>query len=132
MHLFAYGTLMFPEVWRRVVGRDVPAQRATAAGFAVYRVRNGVYPVMVSAEAGERVVGVVYRDLDPATFDALDAYESDLYERIAIEVKLDSGSALTCQAYVLPISRAGHASDERWDAAEFKQMWLADYLQSLT
>ncbi len=131
MHLFAYGTLMFPEVWDRVVGRSSPAEPATAAGFAVFRVRNGVYPVMVRGNAREVVRGVVYRDLDQVAFQLLDAYESDLYERIAIDVTLNSGETLDCQAYVLPESRASHTSAEHWDAEEFGRSDLAAYLNAL-
>jgi gamma-glutamylcyclotransferase (GGCT)/AIG2-like uncharacterized protein YtfP len=131
MHLFAYGTLMFPEVWDRVVGRGFTPAPATATGFAVYRVRNGLYPVLVRAVASQVVQGVVYRDLDAETIAALDAYESDFYERIAIDATLADGTTLTSQAYLLSSENLRHASEEPWDAADFKRNSLASYLRQL-
>jgi hypothetical protein len=35
MHVFTYGTLMFPEVWQAVVGREFATIEGTAAEFAI-------------------------------------------------------------------------------------------------
>jgi gamma-glutamylcyclotransferase (GGCT)/AIG2-like uncharacterized protein YtfP len=131
MNLFAYGTLMFPEIWRRVVGRDFATLPATLAGYAVYHVANGVYPVMVAADADSPVSGLIYVDVDVASMALLDEYESDLYDRVAVIASADD-RRIECQAYVLPASRRSYASNEPWNAERFKSEALAEYLRRLT
>jgi gamma-glutamylcyclotransferase (GGCT)/AIG2-like uncharacterized protein YtfP len=131
MHLFAYGTLMFPEVWRFVVGREFAGEGAEIKGFAVFRVRNGVYPVMITESADAAVRGIVYQDLDDATVAKLDAYESELYDRVTVTASVDSGGLLACEAYVLPHARAELATREPWDAAKFQRDELPPYLNRL-
>jgi gamma-glutamylcyclotransferase (GGCT)/AIG2-like uncharacterized protein YtfP len=132
MHLFAYGTLMFPDVWRRVVGRAFAAQRAILGGFSVRCVDLGAFPVMIRSDSiEERVEGLVYFNIDDATRKRLDEYESALYERIDVYPVLDSGNAIACQAYVLSDGKRRHALTEHWDAAQFQRDELADYLRGL-
>jgi gamma-glutamylcyclotransferase (GGCT)/AIG2-like uncharacterized protein YtfP len=131
MNLFTYGTLMFPEIWRRVVGRDFATLSATLVGYAVYRVRNGVYPVLVAADAGSQVRGLVYQDVDAGSLARLDEYESELYDRAAV-IAFAGEQRIECETYLLPEARRSYASEERWDADRFKSEALADYLRRLT
>jgi gamma-glutamylcyclotransferase (GGCT)/AIG2-like uncharacterized protein YtfP len=131
MHLFAYGTLMFPEVWELVAGTPFATEEATLAGFAIRRVVGDVYPVMISADGASRVCGLVHRDLDEALLTHLDEYESDLYDRVAVTPRLASGEAIECQAYVLPARRLIHVSESPWDADEFAASQLTAYMARL-
>jgi gamma-glutamylcyclotransferase (GGCT)/AIG2-like uncharacterized protein YtfP len=131
MNLFAYGTLMFPEVWERVVGRPFVAERATISGFAVRRVVDDVYPVLVHADKCSGVVGLVFRNIDHDTLARLDAYESDFYQRLEVIATLSNSESLACQAYVLPEHNRDAASAEAWNADEFAVHSLARYLQRL-
>lgn len=128
MHLFAYGTLMFAEVWRRIEMRELPSQPASLRGYAVFRLQGAVIPGMVHAGEDDQVVGVIYRDLDEATLEELDAYESDLYERVAVEATDVDGTQIECQAYVIPESQRHMLSDEPWDPVRFEKKELAKYL----
>jgi gamma-glutamylcyclotransferase (GGCT)/AIG2-like uncharacterized protein YtfP len=131
MNLFAYGTLMFPEVWEQVVGRPFAAERATISGFAVRRVVDDVYPVLIHADKNSGVDGLVFRNVDHATLARLDAYESDFYQRLEVTATLSNGECLACQAYVLPERNRDAASAETWNADEFAVHSLAQYLQRL-
>jgi gamma-glutamylcyclotransferase (GGCT)/AIG2-like uncharacterized protein YtfP len=130
-NLFAYGTLIFPAIWRRGVGREWPSQSASVSGYAVYRVADGVYPVMVEAGPLAVVSGLVYRDVDAATLHLLDEYESDLYDRVEVRAKLSNGEFLNCSAYVLEKRNRGHASSEPWSAEAFERDHIARYLVRL-
>lgn len=131
MNLFAYGTLMFPEVWDRVVGKPFKAEPATLAGFAVRRVRGDVYPVLVRAEGRNEIVsGLVYRELDELTMQRLDEYESDIYERVAVEAEFNC-NRVTCEAYVLRSPNIARACAELWDPSQFRRTQLAAYLTRL-
>lgn len=129
MNLFTYGTLMFPEVWRRVVPREFASQAATVAGYRVRRAAGELFPVMLPADADDRVPGVTYFGVDAEAIALLDAYESTLYDRLAVEAVLDDGRTVMCQAYVLPTERAQFASDEPWTAAWFREQALDAYLR---
>ncbi len=131
MNLFAYGTLMFPAVWRRVVGREFAAQPASVSGYAVFRVADGVYPVMVAAAPDDRVSGLVYRGIDDATLRLLDEYESDLYDRVEVQALFAGGELIACEAYVLPERNHAHASNGPWSAETFAREHLAGYLVRL-
>jgi gamma-glutamylcyclotransferase (GGCT)/AIG2-like uncharacterized protein YtfP len=49
MHLFTYGTLMFPEVWQAVVGRQFESTPAVAPGYQIFRVKDAVFPGIIAA-----------------------------------------------------------------------------------
>ena len=82
MHLFTYGTLMFPEVWQAVVGRPFAAIAGQVSGYALYRVRDAVFPGMVATTTGAPVVGIVYLDVDDEAVARLDRFEDDFYRTI--------------------------------------------------
>ena len=75
MHVFTYGTLMYPEVWRAVVGREFATVGGRAAGFAIYRVQDAVFPGIIAATPQEAAPGVVYLDVDQASVDRLDRFD---------------------------------------------------------
>jgi gamma-glutamylcyclotransferase (GGCT)/AIG2-like uncharacterized protein YtfP len=119
MHVFTYGTLMFPEVWQAIVGREFAAVEGTAAGFAIYRVRDAVYPGISAASERERVRGVVYLDVDHASLARLDLFEGDFYVRQSVWVDCADGERRAADAYVVPAESQAVLTDERWDRAKF-------------
>lgn len=119
MHVFTYGTLMFPDVWRAVAGREFASVPAHANGFAIYRVRNAVFPGIIAATPQDAVPGVVYLDVDEATIERLDRFEDDFYRRQAVDVRCSDGRVLQADAYVVPAGQRDVLTDEPWLAAEF-------------
>ena len=102
MHVFTYGTLMFPEVWQAVVGRQFSTVAATASGYAIYRVRDAVFPGIVAAGERDKVHGVVYLDVDAASLARLDLFEDDFYRRETLSLICDDGHQRAADAYVVP------------------------------
>jgi gamma-glutamylcyclotransferase (GGCT)/AIG2-like uncharacterized protein YtfP len=131
MHLFTYGTLAFPQIWMRVVGREFPTQQATVAGYAAYRAKGELFPVIVPAGDEATVAGLVYFDVDDETVAALDEFESDLYERVDVDAVLEDGRPLRCGAYVLAEKHRSMASSEWWDAAWFEREAMGEYLRRI-
>ncbi|MFW5845176.1 MAG: gamma-glutamylcyclotransferase family protein, partial [Planctomycetota bacterium] len=83
--LFAYGTLMFPEVFARVAGPPVLASSpCVLLGWRRHALRDATYPALVPCP-GKRVQGVCY--VEPATgqLQRLDAFEGDEYERVTLQ-----------------------------------------------
>jgi len=118
---------MFPEVWQRIDVGEFPSQPAALPGFAIYRVKDAVFPGIVRAEPNDMVSGLLYSNLDEDTLFELDAYESDLYERIAVIAATENGP-LECTAFVIPDSRREALTNEPWDAKRFEQHELKRYL----
>src|SRR5687768_17423762 len=91
MHVFTYGTLMFPEVWQVIVGRPFKSIEGTARGYAIYRVVDAVFPGIAAADEKDAVHGVVYLDVDQASIARLDTFEDDFYERQGLWVDCADG-----------------------------------------
>ena len=119
MHVFTYGTLMFPEVWQAVVGREFAAVEGAAAGFAIFRVQDAVFPGIRAAGDGDAVRGVVYLDVDAASLERLDVFEDDFYERQALWIECDDGQRRQANAYVVPAHNRTVLTDEPWDRHQF-------------
>jgi len=128
MHLFTYGTLTFPEVWERISVGTFPSRPAVLRGYAMYRVKDAVYPGIVRSDSGAEVQGVLYDNLDEDTLFELDTYESSFYNRVPVTVLVNDGTEVECQAYVVPDSRRDLLTDEQWDKDWFHRHELHRYL----
>jgi gamma-glutamylcyclotransferase (GGCT)/AIG2-like uncharacterized protein YtfP len=119
MHVFTYGTLMFPEVWKAVAGREFKSVEGMAAGVAIHRVRNAVFPGIVEAGEQDAVRGVVYLDVDAESLVRLDLFEDDFYRRETLWVTCDDGERRAAEAYVVPPENRAVLTNEPWRADEF-------------
>ena len=119
MHVFTYGTLMFPDVWASVAGRYFPSVEGTADGYQIFRVQNAVFPGIIAADERDRVRGVVYLDVDHAALVRLDLFEDDFYERRSLWIACDDGRRRAAEAYVVPEANRSILTDEIWDGDTF-------------
>lgn len=113
MNLFAYGTLMWPEVLESVIGRHLDGVRATLGGYQRRRIIGEHYPAIIPA-SGEVVDGILYENLTEADFLHLDLFEGEEYDRVTVQI-----GNIEAQAYVLA---------ERWRHIMDKQPWLPEHL----
>ena len=119
MHVFTYGTLMFPEVWQAVVGRSFKSVEGTAHGYAIYRVVDAVFPGIIVATENESVQGIVYLDVDPASIARLDTFEDDFYERQGLWVDCADGVRRIAESYVVPAQNRAVLTSEPWHRDTF-------------
>jgi gamma-glutamylcyclotransferase (GGCT)/AIG2-like uncharacterized protein YtfP len=119
MHVFTYGTLMFPEVWQAVVGRAFETVEGTAAGFEVFRVCDAVFPGIIAGKGDSFVPGVVYLDVDQESTERLDRFEDDFYERQAIAIDCSDGQRRVAEAYVVPTTHRSVLTSEPWGRESF-------------
>jgi gamma-glutamylcyclotransferase (GGCT)/AIG2-like uncharacterized protein YtfP len=126
--VFTYGSLMFTQVWQRVVRGRYRSEPAIAAEHVRLAIAGVDYPAMV-ARSGASVPGVLYFDVDARDIAALDAFEGADYRRVPLQVATASGATLTAHAYLyLP---AQNLSESPWlpqafDVARFIGAYCGD------
>ena len=121
MNLFAYGTLMWPEVMASVIGRRIEGVRATLNGYQRLRVKGEHYPVVVASE-DDSVEGILYPNLTEEDFDQLDRFEGEEYVRITVCV-----DGTEAQVYVLSEEWWHIAEMEAWRPEEMRPEHLASF-----
>lgn len=124
--LFAYGTLMFPEVISAVVGRAPQGLAAEIAGYKNCGVKNRSFPGLLHT-GEENVTGILYPGLSLNEWAKLDAFEDDFYRLQEVTVTVE-GAARRALAYVVPLENADVLTQETWDAEAFRRDFLARYL----
>jgi len=90
MNLFAYGTLMWPEVIYDLLGRSIPMENALLKGYKRCRIKRVAYPGLKKDDSSE-VRGKLLRDLTPTDLKRLDRFEGVEYERILVDVQTEKG-----------------------------------------
>lgn len=125
--LFVYGTLLFAAVREAVCGRALGGRAATLAVHARHALRGEVYPAVVP-RAGASTAGQVLEGIDDALWRVLDDWESPLYERRTVAVRVAGGELLTAQVYLLAPSCRDRLDTAPWDPETFADRHLAAYL----
>ncbi len=125
--LFAYGTLLAPELREKIVGRALRGNPATLSGYACFRVRRAAYPAIVP-DAGRSTRGEVIGALNRDDWDRLDRYESSLYRRVLVAVRGDDGAHIAAYTYVIEPASVHRLSDEPWEYEWFRRRHLRRYL----
>jgi len=131
MNVFAYGSLILPEVWGAVTGERHRSEPGRLSGYIRRRVRGATYPGIVTDDrsgAGEWIDGAIYYDVGADALAALDEFESDFYVRVTLEAHDGRGEAVRCEAYLVPPENAHLLSDEVWDLDRFRSEHLTEFL----
>lgn len=118
MHVFTYGSLMFPAIWRRVVRGGHRALPAVLDGYARHAVRGELYPGIV-LRPGASVDGMLYLDVSEAELAVLDAFEGSEYRRENVMVRTAADmQTVAADTYLF---LAGHRlADEAWEPQHFR------------
>ena len=98
-NVFTYGSLMFADVWGRVVAGGYRPIDASLEHHARFAIAGETYPGMVALRDA-RVAGVVYLDVDADDLERLDRFEGDDYRREPIVVACADGTTRPADTYV--------------------------------
>lgn len=120
MHLFAYGTLMAPEIMTLVTGVNCRSRKATLPGYVRKKIRGEVYPA-ITLQADGCVEGLIYYNLSSEAFDRLDRFEGPQYVRTRVFIACDDGTSEQALTYVIAVNFAHRLSSEEWNYEIFKQ-----------
>lgn len=125
MHIFTYGSLMFPAVWQKVVRGDYQSSAGSVHGFRRVCVRDGTHPALLIDPRAAPIVGRVYLDVNAADIARLDHFETRNYERVLVAVTIDGGPKVA-QAY-LAVNMTS-LTDVDWSEKEFEESGLPIFL----
>jgi gamma-glutamylcyclotransferase (GGCT)/AIG2-like uncharacterized protein YtfP len=128
INVFVYGSLMYPEVWNRLVDRDFECRPAQLSGYRRLKVKNEEYPGLVR-DIGT-VSGVVWLALDEQTVRRLDTFEAKCYRRVAGIVMDEAGRELPADFYVIKESYRDILEDAEWDPDDFQRRGLRRFIDS--
>lgn len=128
LNLFTYGTLMVPEVFKKITGLLLPNQKAVLNGYDCYLLNKKTYPGIVLSKASE-TNGVLYFDVTPEIFRKLDLFEGDLYLREKVVVVGENNNTFDAFAYVLKPEAAKYLSQNRWSLENFISNHLNEFIQ---
>jgi gamma-glutamylcyclotransferase (GGCT)/AIG2-like uncharacterized protein YtfP len=129
VHLFGYGSLIFPEVLRAVTGLSMRPEPAILRGYARYLVQGETYPGIVP-DPSASTDGALYTGLDGDAISRLDRFEGDFYERISVPVEGTSSGLVQACTYVFRPSQGRPLTGLPWSRTEFRDRHLARFLSS--
>ena len=119
MNLFAYGTLMIPEIFSEVTARNCQPENAVLNDYARFRLEGEPFPAIVKAK-GRSTEGVIYRLIDFTAFRRLDAFEGERYARTPVLVRTGTGVDLA-MTYVLKDIYRHLLTDLPWSLEAFRE-----------
>lgn len=127
IHLFAYGSLMIPEVIHAVIGREVVGEPATLAGYLRQGLRGFTYPGLVRCP-DVLVDGRLYRDLRSSELLCLDGFEDDFYQRHTVTVQTRDGRFDRAFVYVIAPASEVLLDGRPWCLETFRRLHLRKFL----
>lgn len=117
-NLFVYGTLIDPEIYQLVTGKKRSSIPTRMKGFKVLRVRNQVFPGMISSPDSS-ATGALYQGLSELELLKLDHYEDDFYERKLIQCEINTDETVLAWAYIIPKEFHSVLSTSDWHYSDF-------------
>jgi gamma-glutamylcyclotransferase (GGCT)/AIG2-like uncharacterized protein YtfP len=124
--LFAYGTLMCPEIMTEVSGRHYAGHPATLDGHVRRPVIGEAYPGLTSCREG-RVRGILYRDVTEDAWQRLDRFEGEMYERRTVEVTLHEKRVIAASTYLVKAAFLHRLGKDEWDYERFLRCGIEDF-----
>jgi gamma-glutamylcyclotransferase (GGCT)/AIG2-like uncharacterized protein YtfP len=129
MNLFAYGSLMFEEVWSRLVCGRYVKRPARLHGFLRRQVHGDVYPVIIRSSSGDWVDGFVYFGISKDDIRRIDAFEADAYDRQTHTVVVEGCEKRRADVYVLKEDYSYLVNDCAWDPQWFARQALSGFVR---
>ena len=99
IHLFVYGTLQHPHIWRGVVKGEYQKSFALLKGFQACVLKGVVYPGLIEKE-DSYANGMIYYDINKEDLARLDAFEGMSYKRVEVFPSVDGKDDVSCHTYL--------------------------------
>lgn len=126
MHLFTYGSLMFPEVWNTVVRGSYQKQPARLYGFQRRAIESETYPAAIAAGVDDHIDGQLYMNITADDMQRLDRFEGDDYDNVEVPLTLANGEVVMARLYLYRHRERLAARD--WDVAWFEREGIKSFI----
>lgn len=126
-NVFVYGSLMFDDVWNRIVQCQYEKNTAVLAGYKRLCVKGKTYPGLVKT-FGCSVEGVVYLNVSAQDIQRLDRFEGEYYKKIPVAVSSEGSHALDAEVYLFRQSYKHLLGNTPWDPDQFQTHHLRQFI----
>ena len=130
MHnLFIYGTLMFDDVWQRLIKKQYQTQSATLKGFRRFSIKNQTYPGIVKSRH-HKVEGLLVMNLSSRDLRKLDYFEGRYYKRTRVSVNTSSTGKKRAYTYIMKNRFRKLLENKDWDVDDFVKNRMNEFISS--
>ena len=126
-NVFVYGSLMFDDVWNRIVQHRYEKHAAVLSGYERLSVKGEDYPGLVKS-FDSSVEGVVYNDVTAQDIHRLDKFEGKYYKKIPVTVTCETGQLLNADVYLFNRRNRRLLSNIPWDPVAFQAHHLRQFI----
>lgn len=124
-NIFVYGTLLFPEITKKLTGKSFKTLPAVLPGFKIYCIKERDYPA-IFVENGSETKGKILLDVEDSDLQILSFYEGDEYKKEKVTV-LINGKPEIALAFVWAKENE-FLENKKWDLHWFEINNLEHYL----
>jgi gamma-glutamylcyclotransferase (GGCT)/AIG2-like uncharacterized protein YtfP len=128
-NLFAYGSLMFPEVLHRLISPRHATLDATLKDHQRFRIIKETYPALIE-QNGQQVEGLLIIGLTLKDLIALDRFEGKFYIRRTVTVSGSDSNTWQAETYLFRKQYRHRLTEQEWDANQFREKHLQEFLQT--
>jgi gamma-glutamylcyclotransferase (GGCT)/AIG2-like uncharacterized protein YtfP len=118
-NLFAYGTLMIEEIFRRFSNAPIQKTAGFLNGYECRQLKNRKYPGLIKGKG--TVNGIVYQQLSEIDLNNLDQYEGDEYKRELVLVNIDATKKINAWCYFYKEEYRENILNEEWSLDWYHQ-----------
>ncbi len=118
--LYVYGSLMFPKILLGIIGRIPLMQPAVLRGYNRMKMKNDLYPSVVSSQSNKNsVAGFLLYGLTETEIAQLDDFEGDFFQRELVNCKIHRGEEKSW-TYVIKPKYQSLLSNLQWDPSRMR------------
>ena len=99
IHLFVYGTLQHPHIWRGVVRGDYKKSFAVLKHYRACVLKGKVFPGLTYQES-TFAKGIIYFDISNDDIKRLDSFEGPQYKRVEVFPVIGGEQKVSCHTYL--------------------------------
>ena len=126
-HLFVYGSLMFDEVWNRLIKFPYEKLPAELEDYQRLIVRGETYPGLIENPLS-KTQGVLVLNLKQKDLMLLDRFEGAYYQRKSVIVNA-VGQTYSAEVYVFKQMYKNLLSEKEWNEGIFKRQGLRVFVK---
>lgn len=128
-NVFVYGSLMFDEVWARLLKGHYSKMHASLDGYKRVSISGEVYPGLRRLR-GCKAEGILVFGLRDVDIKILDKFEGKYYTRKSVSVSVADNNHYASEVYVIRDKYKYMLSKSDWLPARFRTRHLNQFLRT--